>query len=395
MTTVKTEDVDACIDEILRLYKAGSELVRVTVQGMKQVQAVKLIREKLALMGYSIPLVADIHFFPKAALEVAPFVDKVRINPGNFSIAAFPDLLQVCQKHRTAIRIGVNHGSLSEDILFRYGDTPKGMCESAFEYLRIAKEKGFDQIIVSLKSSNPIVMMRAYRLFVDMMQQEKIFPPLHLGVTEAGEGLDGRIRAAFGIGPLVLEGIGDTIRVSLTEDPVNEIKPCRILKNIPPYPGELTYSGEDPEEAIITLSAWAGTFLLNTRDENFSIQTPFGTAFNERLKEGILQAARIKMFRADFISCPSCGRTQFDLQSVTKKIKERTVHLKGVKIAIMGCIVNGPGEMADADFGYVGSRPGYVDLYIKNQKVVSGVHEDDALQALEDLLKQQGVWIDP
>jgi len=395
MTTTKTEDVEASVEQILSLVRKKAELVRVTVQGMRQVEAVKQIRKRLKELKVNIPLIADIHFFPKAAIAVAPFVDKVRVNPGNFAIGSFLELIEVCKKSNTAIRIGVNHGSLSEEILYEYGDTPKGMCESAFRFLRIAKEANFDQVIVSLKSSNPLVMMRAYRLFVAMMPSEGVSPPLHLGVTEAGEGVDGRIRAAFGIGPLLLDGIGDTIRVSLTEDPQEEIAPCRILKDLPPYPGSLTYDGSSQEEAIVQLSSWAGTFLLEAPTLDLKISTPFGSEFDQRLKEGILQAARLKMFKADFISCPSCGRTQFDLQTVTKRIKESTEHLIGVKIAVMGCIVNGPGEMADADFGYVGSKPGFVDLYIKHQKVVCHVHESLALEALIELLKKEGVWKEP
>lgn len=392
MTTTKTEDVESTVAQIVSLVQKGAELVRVTVQGMRQVEAVKQIRQKLKDLNIEIPLIADIHFFPKAAIEVAPFVDKVRVNPGNFAKESFIELIEVCKKSKTAIRIGVNHGSLAEEILFTYGDTPKGMCESAFQFLRIAKEANFDQVIVSLKSSNPLVMIRAYRLFVAMMPAEGVFPPLHLGVTEAGEGIEGRIKAAFGIGPLLLEGIGDTIRVSLTEDPEEEIYPCKILKGLPPYLNSLTYDGNSPEEAIIQISAWAGTFLLDAPTLDLKISTPFGGEFDLKLKEGILQAARLKMFKADFISCPSCGRTQFDLKTVTKNIKQSTEHLIGVKIAVMGCIVNGPGEMADADFGYVGSKPGYIDLYIKHKKVVSHVHESKALDALIDLLKKEGVW---
>ncbi len=395
MTTAKTEDIESTLKEILELYDAGCEIIRVTVQGMKQVKSVAEIRRRIEERGLKIPLVADIHFYPKAAFEVAPYVDKVRVNPGNFAIESFKELISICKKHNTAIRIGVNHGSLAEDILYAFGDTPLGMCESALRFLRIAKEESFDQIVVSLKSSNPLVMMRAYRLFVEMQKKEGFSCPLHLGVTEAGEGMEGRIKAAFGIGPLLLEGIGDTIRVSLTEDAVQEMSPCKILQNIPPYPGKLEYKGECKEEAILYLAGWAGTFLLENPTTDIEVKTFFGEDFDKNLKEGILQAARIKMTKADFISCPSCGRTQFNLQSVTRKIKEATQHLAGVKIAIMGCIVNGPGEMADADFGYVGSKPGFIDLYKKSQKVLSHIHESVALEALIDLLKSDGVWQEP
>ncbi len=395
MTTSKTEDVESTLKEILDLYHAGCEIIRCTVQGMKQVEAIKKIKEKIRMMGLDIPLVADIHFFPKAAIEVAPYVDKVRVNPGNFSIESFGALIDVCKEHKTAIRIGVNHGSLAEDILYTYGDTPKGMCESAFRFLRIAKEKGFDQIIVSLKSSNPLVMVRAYRLFVAMREKEGVYPPLHLGVTEAGDGIEGRIKAAIGIGPLLMEGIGDTIRVSLTEDASREIAPCRYLKNLQPFRGKLEYQGDSKEEAILQISAWAGSFLIENPTEEIEVITPFGSDFDQDLKMGILQAARIKMTKADFISCPSCGRTQFNLQEVTRRIKEATNHLVGVKIAIMGCIVNGPGEMADADFGYVGSKPGFIDLYVKHQKVASQIHESQALESLIELMKKEGAWKDP
>lgn len=590
MTTSSTRDVAATVDQIIRLADSGCEIARVTVQGMKEAEACEQIKNALLQKGIEIPLVADIHFFPPAALKVADFVDKVRINPGNFADRRatfqlleyddlsyakeierieekFAPLVQKCKALKKSIRIGTNHGSLSDRIMNRYGDTPKGMVESAIEYTEVCRKYGFHDIIFSMKSSNPQVMIQAYRLLVAEMYQRGWDYPLHLGVTEAGQDEDGRIKSAMGIGALLLDGIGDTIRVSLTEDPWYEIDPCQrlvtfaqkyegngvdffeekhrdfenikrreislpknvsfhrdgtvflqlssadllsvdwkkkiglsetlklrkdtidqlILENPPkneeeasriqsireigvgtglacvslrdlklqafqnsfqqlapkaviicdestseweilkkenptavilkprknrihysraffewiqeaklPIPVILGFSYDcSPEDLIIQASAEMGSLLCDGLGDGLFIQGKASPEFLRRLSFGILQAARMRTFQTDFISCPSCGRTLFDLQDVTKRIRTKTSHLPGVKIAIMGCIVNGPGEMADADFGYVGSKPGKIDLYIGKQCVERDIDFSEADERLIQLIKVQGKWVEP
>jgi (E)-4-hydroxy-3-methylbut-2-enyl-diphosphate synthase len=571
MTTSNTRDVQATVDQIIRLADSGCEIARVTVQGKKEAEACGEIKNLLVQKGYSIPLVADIHFYPPAAMLVAEFVDKIRINPGNFvdkrasfqeieytddSYAdelekieeKFAPLVEKCKRLNRAIRIGTNHGSLSDRIMNRYGDTPAGMVESAFEFARVCRKYDFHNFIFSMKSSNPKVMVGAYRLLVSEMEKLGWNYPLHLGVTEAGEGEDGRIKSAMGIGSLLLDGIGDTIRVSLTEDPWYEIDPCeRIIdftkdKSIyrpvtfaervaTPYKGEiserstlhrdgscclisseqrdsgsklmittqapkqpfdvvvslyqgegkirlisqpdlrretqfkeatakfalvppdkssfvlmihgdepidwelihnttgaqfLVYSlgskgisgareffiqlqqkgihlpvllhqnmGETREDTVISLAAELGALLCDELGDGVCLGDDFGEEFASRLGYGILQSARMRSTKTEFISCPSCGRTLFNLQEVSAKIRERTDHLAGVKIAIMGCIVNGPGEMADAHFGYVGSKAGMVDLYRGKECVERNIESEEAVDRLVELIKVNGMWIDP
>jgi (E)-4-hydroxy-3-methylbut-2-enyl-diphosphate synthase len=351
MTSVSTMDTEACIEQCIRIIEAGGEYVRLTAQNVREAENLKHIRAGLHRRGYDTPLVADIHFHPAAAEVAAQYVEKVRINPGNFvkSIRKaagdytdeefeserqllrkrFVHFLAVCKRHHTAVRIGVNHGSLSERMMNRYGDTPLGMVESCMELLRICREEAFDAVVLSLKASNTVLMIRAVRLLVERMDAEDFHFPLHLGVTEAGEGEDGRIKSAIGIGSLLADGIGDTIRVSLSEDPEKEI--------------------------------------------------PVAYA--------ILQATRTRITRTEYISCPSCGRTLFDLQTAVRKVKAATAHLSGLKIAVMGCIVNGPGEMADADYGYVGAGNGKVNLYRGRECVVKNVPEDRATDALLEMIE--------
>lgn len=604
MTTSNTRDITATIDQVMRLADAGCEIVRVTVQGMKEADACEGIKNGLLQRGYTIPLVADIHFFPPAALRVIDFVDKVRVNPGNYvdkrasfktivydddsyarEIAKikekFTPLVEKCKRLKRSLRIGTNHGSLSDRIMNRYGDTPRGMVESAMEFARICRENDYHDFMFSMKSSNPQVMILAYRLLVAEMFSLGWDYPLHLGVTEAGEGEDGRIKSAMGIGSLLLDGIGDTIRVSLTEDAWHEIDPCKRLialaktyegkgvepfeeshrsfdaisrrsvilpKNIalhrdgsvivhanlkeysPPalykklgcdlhlgHPkltvssadgliatdnsmesvipfkdlGISTYSlgsakGEiallplhealmahtkrsnserftlmppqkapiavliqdesaaqwtllqniqpaliflspsvhrlhyarhffdwlqnkniqtpvilsfrydcSPEDLIIQSAVEYGALLCDGLGDGIWINAPYDIEFLRNLSFNILQAARMRTSKTDFISCPSCGRTLFDLQEVSKRIRTRTSHLPGVKIAIMGCIVNGPGEMADADFGYVGSKAGMIDLYIGKQCVEKDISFADADDRLIQLIKKQGRWVEP
>jgi (E)-4-hydroxy-3-methylbut-2-enyl-diphosphate synthase len=637
MTTTATRDVEATVRQSIALAEAGCEVVRITAQNVKAAEALGEIRKRFTAAGFSsVPLVADIHFLPQAAMEAVKHVEKVRINPGNYAdkkkfqvkeyseseydselqrlYEAFSPIVLRCRELGRAMRIGTNHGSLSDRIMNRYGDTPMGMCESALEFIRIAESHGFHDIILSMKASNPKVMIQAYRLIVARMEAEGMHYPLHLGVTEAGDGDDARIKSAIGIGSLLYDGLGDTIRVSLTEDPVAEIPVARALADkamslwkesarrslpdpVDPYayqrrkietlqlgsqsrmgpmepplviqpgpepdpestpdhyvedirrlqaalkdariegllldpaafpgdclaglrrklkpvvdfvvwragplpptgnpklipatePGDLwLLESGDPEtvvaigteaarcgarlalatspddlarfppqalcpggrSCILTLS---GTALSGTPFHplgryrqlaevagQLGLNLPFWirngpetliegrqTGFGDRLLEGsmltgsllcdgigdlvsietvppgrqattlaydILQGARARTTKTEYVACPSCGRTLFDLQSTTRKIRDATGHLKGVTIAVMGCIVNGPGEMADADFGYVGGAPGKVNLYVGKECVQYHIPADEAVEALIELIRQHGKWTDP
>lgn len=562
MTNTSTMDTEKSVEQAIRIIEAGGELVRLTAQGVREAQNLLHIRAGLRDRGYtSTPLVADIHFNPKAADAAAKVVEKVRINPGNYVDSAkrfshieyteeeyqqelarirekFLPFLEICRKHKTAIRIGVNHGSLSDRIMSRYGDTPQGMVESCMEFLRICVEENFEDVVISMKASNTLVMVQSVRLLVNQMDAEGIRFPLHLGVTEAGDGEDGRIKSAVGIGALLADGLGDTIRVSLSEDPELEIPVARKLvdyyqtrenhplieaeylsgynwaipeirrtkqihqiggsaqpvvfsdrsdligdlradyvfdksKNIvcgqdgEEYPilssesyllqglpneilnfvqleyksltadllrklteetkplvlilfsehqnpvGEirailhqlliaqctlpailkLSYNDQDAEDFQLKSSADAGAFLLSGLGNGIWLDAPaisskalITTSF------AILQAARLRVSKTEYISCPSCGRTLFDLQKTIARIKEKTTHLKGLKIGIMGCIVNGPGEMADADYGYVGAGRGTVSLYKKKECIEKNIPEEEAVEKLIELIKENGDW---
>jgi (E)-4-hydroxy-3-methylbut-2-enyl-diphosphate synthase len=358
MTSTDTLDTAGTVVQAIRMIEAGCEYVRIATPGMKEAENLKKIKKELRDRGYRTPLIADVHFNPKIAELAATIVDKVRINPGNFldrqatlftgdrhkapadpaiMAARLRSLLNICKDHGTAIRIGVNHGSLSERIMARYGDTPEGMVESALEFARICRAEGFNDLVLSLKSSNTRMMIRANRLLVDRMKKEKMDYPVHLGVTEAGAGEDGRIRSAVGIGSLLADGIGDTIRVSITEDPEFEMP--------------VAYS--------------------------------------------ILQSVGVRITKTEFISCPSCARTLFNIQETVARVKEKLGHLKGLKIAVMGCIVNGPGEMADADYGYVGATRGKVMLYQGQTLVKRNIPEENAVDQLIALIRENGDWVDP
>ncbi len=536
MTTSNTRDVEATVEQIVKLADAGCEIARVTVQGKKEAEACEGIKNGLLKRGITIPLVADIHFYPPAAILAAEFADKVRVNPGNFvdkrasfkvieytdaSYAielqkieeVFAPLVEKCRRLKKAIRIGTNHGSLSDRIMNRYGDSPAGMVESALEFARVCRKYDFHDIIFSMKASNPVVMIEAYRRLVAEMMKLKWDYPLHLGVTEAGEGEDGRIKSAMGIGALLLDGIGDTIRVSLTEDPWSEIGPCKQLvrcfeshlgkgiesfeerhrdfSNIvrrevyrdPPLhkdgtvviqlqprelfnptlfeelgvgqpfekgdaiwmekvptdresveklnqlreagiplidpklifqpkcspihetrkifdekrdaPLILAFSYDCPKEDLpIYAGSEFGSVLCDGLGDGICILGDYPIELKRKLSFQILQSARMRTFKTEFISCPGCGRTLFELQEVSRRIREKTGHLPGVKIAIMGCIVNGPGEMADADFGYVGSKPGKIDLYVGKNCVERDIAFDDADHKLISLIKSHGKWVD-
>ncbi len=547
MLTCDTMDTETCIEQTLELVDAGCEIVRITAPSVKDARNLQQIKKGLLDRGCDVPLVADIHFKPEAAMEAAKWVEKVRVNPGNyadskkFKIIEYTDeqyaaeldrirerfnpLVTLCRDRGIAMRIGTNHGSLSDRIMNRYGDTPLGMVESALEFARIARDNDYHAFIFSMKASNPKVMIEAYRLLVARLAEEgdDWNYPIHLGVTEAGEGEDGRIKSAIGIGSLLSDGIGDTIRVSLTEDSIHEIPVAQALasrfNNRPEEPitfeaalsydpfvyrrrpsekievGGFGLGGEETIRVFTSQAKWnavahkidrmgdfkpeivleqAGVQEIDPRDDDAvarmnALSSPTLVAVSDgleipviagyrllaakvdarhpillkdtltpdrdaqkefvetllvsasrlgslicdgigdaiivsaeeapgqslRLSYNILQAAGSRIFKTDYVACPSCGRTLFNLQTTTARIKEATVHLKGVKIAIMGCIVNGPGEMADADFGYVGGAPGKVNLYVGKQAVKFNIPEAEAVERLKDLIREHGKWVDP
>lgn len=531
MTSTSTLDTDASVAQCRRIFDAGADYVRLTAQGVREAHNIGEIRAALHAAGYTKPLVADIHFNPKAAFEAAATTDKVRINPGNFVDAArtFKKLeytdeeyaaelekirravvpfLAICREHHTTVRLGVNHGSLSDRIMSRYGDTPAGMVESAMEYLRIFREENFNDVAISIKASNTVIMVETVRRLVAEMDREDMHYPLHLGVTEAGDGEDGRIKSAVGIGTLLAEGIGDTVRVSLSEEPELEIPVARKLvdyitareghapisgcfakaynriaperrptnavgsiggQNVPvvatalspadvaaiatkpdfflsdvnwkavdasaksegfsdddvllltshhanpvgeieafihrlwdngckaPVVVRMSYDDANEEDVQVKAGADFGALLLNGLVDGIVLDAPNlpNNADAVAYSFGILQAARRRTTKTEYISCPSCGRTLYDLQHAVKEIKAATSHLKGLKIGIMGCIVNGPGEMADADYGYVGAAVGKVSLYKGKECVERNVPQDVALTHLIDLIKANGDWAEP
>lgn len=531
MTSTSTLDTDASVAQCRRIFDTGADYVRLTAQGVREAHNIGEIRAALHAAGYTKPLVADIHFNPKAAFEAAATTDKVRINPGNFVDAArtFKKLeytdeeyaaelekirravvpfIAICREHHTAVRLGVNHGSLSDRIMSRYGDTPAGMVESAMEYLRIFREENFNDVAISIKASNTVIMVETVRRLVAEMDREDMHYPLHLGVTEAGDGEDGRIKSAVGIGTLLAEGIGDTVRVSLSEEPELEIPVARKLvdyitareghapisgcfakaynriaperrptnavgsiggQNVPvvatalspadvaaiatkpdfflsdvnwkavdasakaegfsdddvllltshhanpvgeieafihrlwdngckaPVVVRMSYDDANEEDVQVKAGADFGALLLNGLVDGIVLDAPNlpNNADAVAYSFGILQAARRRTTKTEYISCPSCGRTLYDLQHAVKEIKAATSHLKGLKIGIMGCIVNGPGEMADADYGYVGAAVGKVSLYKGKECVERNVPQDVALTHLIDLIKANGDWTEP
>lgn len=547
MLTCDTMDTEACVQQSMDLVKVGCQIVRITAPTVKDAANLKNIREELNKRGITVPLVADIHFKPEAALEAAQWVEKVRINPGNFidkkkfvvkeytdeiyaeEVArldvAFKPLVELCKRRGIAMRIGTNHGSLSDRIMNRFGDTPLGMVESALEFARIARRYDFHNFLFSMKASNPKVMIEAYRLLVAKLEAQGADwnYPIHTGVTEAGEGEDGRIKSAIGIGTLLQEGVGDTIRVSLTEDspheipvgealieqipslsyndvdvthlniiekrdpftftrrpthgveqegtrfggeelvrvivpqqvwdkvaprikPKDDVKPEGIYEKLDivelspleefdaPAEGQLVTVADgvglnaiaafrllaarldqigatnpiilkdtlqipketpDPVKALLAASTTLGALLCDGIGDAILVRREPGAGASLRLAYNILQAAGCRSFKTDYVACPSCGRTLFNLQTVTARIKSRTDHLKGVKIAIMGCIVNGPGEMADADFGYVGGAPGKINLYVGKTPVKFNIPEAEAVDRLVDLIREHGKWQEP
>lgn len=376
MCNTHTSDVDATVAQCLELAAAGAQLIRITVPGMQDIPQLKAIKERLRSQGCDTPLVADIHFSSRTAIAAAQIVEKVRINPGNFhpdhetARSEFARLLEVCKEHGTAIRVGLNHGSLGSYITDLYGNTPEAMARAAMEWLQMCKAADFLNVVVSLKASNTVVMTEAYRELVRMMQEDGTVFPLHLGVTEAGNGDSGRIKSCVGIATLLQEGIGDTLRVSLTEPPVDELPVARFLAG--------QAEGDDMLRAAVQ---WGPRLLKREIDD-----IPAEAGLSEYLKDEIMQAARRRFYKPEYIACPGCGRTMYDLQGTFEEVKRRTAHLKGMVIAVMGCIVNGPGEMADADWGYVGEGGGKVSIYHNGQPVLRHIPDKEAIDKLLELI---------
>ena len=376
MCNTHTSDVDATVAQCLELAAAGAQLIRITVPGMQDIPQLKAIKERLRSQGCDTPLVADIHFSSRTAIAAAQIVEKVRINPGNFhpdhetARSEFARLLEVCKEHGTAIRVGLNHGSLGSYITDLYGNTPEAMARAAMEWLQMCKAADFLNVVVSLKASNTVVMTEAYRELVRMMQDDGTVFPLHLGVTEAGNGDSGRIKSCVGIATLLQEGIGDTLRVSLTEPPVDELPVARFL------------AGQTEGNEMLRAAVQWGPKLLKREIDDI----PAEAGLSEYLKDEIMQAARRRFYKPEYIACPGCGRTMYDLQGTFEEVKRRTAHLKGMVIAVMGCIVNGPGEMADADWGYVGEGGGKVSIYHNGQPVLRHIPDREAIDKLLELI---------
>lgn len=404
MCNTHTSDVEASVSQCVRLHQAGAQLIRLTVPSMAQVESLKEIKSRLRDMGISTPLVADVHFSSEIAIAAAEVVEKVRINPGNFhkdhdkAKEQFARLVDVCRNNGTAIRIGLNHGSLGERITNLYGNTPLAMKEAVMEWLQMCIDNDFYNVVVSLKASNTIVMVEAYRLLAAAMQEKGVVFPLHLGVTEAGNGDSGRIKSAVGISALLSEGIGDTIRVSLTEAPENEIPVARYLAErydhrihssmvslrLEGKTAEAEYICEDREKLLLDVSCDFGKRLLDKEIDHLKIN---GTDEGEYIVDEVMQAARRRFYRPEYIACPGCGRTMYNLEATFEELKRRTSHLKGMVIAVMGCIVNGPGEMADADWGYVGEGGGKVSIYKGKTPVLRHVPETEAIDRLLELIE--------
>lgn len=441
MANTSTNDIEGSVAQALRCREAGAELLRFTTQGLREVESLRQIREQLLpTVGDSLPLVADVHFQADVADAAARVVEKVRVNPGNYIDPArkfkhidytdeeyqaelkrlrerFTALLTICKEHKTAIRLGVNHGSLSDRIMSRYGDTPAGMAESVMEFLRVAVDEQFTDIVISIKASNTRVMVDTMRLLVRQMDSEHMAFPLHLGVTEAGEGEDGRIKSAVGIGALLAEGIGDTIRVSLSEAPEAEIPVARAIRDYFADPESIRYHGANVEmtkcenEKIVhyasDVAEW-GLFALHAAAEcgrllwaedakALVLSNPHFTDDElERLSKDILQAAGVMRYKTEFVSCPGCGRTLFGLEDTIAAVKaafreaeKEHPFLRTLKIGVMGCIVNGPGEMADADYGYVGAARGKVSLYEGKTCIKMNIPQEEAVSVLIDYIVQK------
>lgn len=463
MTNTPTADTPSSVEQVKRIAAAGAGIVRLTAQGRKEGENLENIMAALREDGCQAAIVADIHFVPEVAAIAARYVDKVRINPGNYrtSNGELESLIAQCRERGVALRIGVNHGSLAKRIFDEWGDTPQGMVVSAMEFLRVCRRENFDQVVVSMKSSNTRVMVHAYRLLVEAMEKEGMTYPIHLGVTEAGNGIEGRIKSAVGIGALLADGIGDTIRVSLTEAPENEVPVAQMLvehyaeragefpiahperyhpteyvrrsdittpithdeiddnftvieahsqnptaelravilsleEEKQPVVVKCRYEQCDAEEVAVKAAADLGVLFLDGLADGIWVDAP--NIPQEQVREMelmILQAARVRFSHTEYIACPSCGRTLYDIEKTLADIKSRTSHLKNLKIGIMGCIVNGPGEMADADYGYVGAAAGRITLYKGREVVEKNIPQEEAIEHLINLIKRNGDWQDP
>ena len=417
MCNTHTSDVEASVKQCVELYEAGAQMIRLTVPSMAQVESLAEIKKELRSRGINVPLVADVHFSSEIAIAVASVVEKVRINPGNFhkdhekAREQFARLVEVCKENGTAVRIGLNHGSLGERITNLYGNTPLAMKEAVMEWLEMCIENDFYNVVVSLKASNTFVITEAYRLLAKQMEERGVVFPLHLGVTEAGNGDGGRIKSAVGISALLSEGIGNTIRVSLTESPVNEIPVAKYLADrydhtitssmvslsVSGKKAVATYEAPSRERLLLDFSCDFGKRLLDheldevelkgTYVENGEAVDVESSGYAAYLVDELMQAARRRFYRPEYIACPGCGRTMYNLEGTFEEVKRRTAHLKGMVIAVMGCIVNGPGEMADADWGYVGEGNGKVSIYKGKEAVLRHVPENEAIDRLLELIE--------
>ncbi len=459
MTNSSTRDTEASVEQVMAIERAGGQIVRLTAQGRAEGENLEAIMRELRAKGSKASIVADIHFTPEVAAIAARYVDKVRINPGNYRLEGghLTELIALCRERGVSLRIGVNHGSLSPRQFEKWGDTPEGMVHSALEFLEICHAEQFDQVVVSLKSSNTRVMVQAYRLLANEMDRRSWSYPIHLGVTEAGSGIEARVKSAVGIGALLADGIGDTIRVSLTEAPEREIPVAQTLVDhfecrqgefevkhpeayspyafvrrssvsVPIIHSELRdgftiiestsqnpttelraailnlnsaepvmikcrYEETDFTELAIKAAADLGSLFLDGLADGIWIDAPAHSVESiEELELMILQASRVRQSQTEYIACPSCGRTLFDIESRLTEIKARTSHLRHLKIGVMGCIVNGPGEMADADYGYVGAAAGRITLYQGRRVVERNIHESEALDRLVEYIKESGDW---
>ncbi len=419
MCNTHTADVDASVAQCIELHEAGAQMIRLTVPTLKDVDNLAQIKARLLEKGIDTPIVADVHFSSEIAIAVAAVADKVRINPGNFhrdhekAKAQFARFIEVCKTHDTAVRIGLNHGSLGERITNLYGNTPQAMKEAAMEWLEMCIDNDFYNVVVSLKASNTLVMVEAYRLLASAMKERGVVFPVHIGVTEAGNGDAGRIKSIVGTSTVLSEGIGDTIRVSLTEPPVNELPVARYLADR--YDGKLhssmvsvkiegkkataTYYAPSRERLLMDAACDFGKRLMDHDLDEIEICGSYtdeqgqeisldGSDYAAYLEDEIMQAARKRFYRPEYIACPGCGRTMYNLESTFNTVKERTSHLKGMVIAVMGCIVNGPGEMADADWGYVGEGNHKVTIYKKKTPVLKHIPEEEAIDQLIALIEK-------
>ena len=419
MCNTHTSDVEATVAQCIRLRNAGAQMIRITVPGMNDVESVRQIKGRLLDEGVTTPIVADIHFSSQTAISVAPLVEKVRINPGNFhkdhyeARRQFSRLISVCKEHGTAIRVGVNHGSLGDYITNLYGNTPEAMAKAAMEWLGMCVDEDFFNVVVSLKSSNTIVMVDAYRRLAKAMQEEGHVFPMHLGVTEAGNGDSGRMKSCVGISTLLSEGIGDTVRVSLTEDPEAELPAARYLAarygrkivssltslSITGRQAVANYHSPSFETLLFDVSCDFGKSLMDKDLDDLVLTGDYiddegnpvsieESGKGAYLVDELMQATRRRFYRPEYIACPSCGRTMFNIQAALEEVKSRTSHLKDTVIAVMGCIVNGPGEMADADWGYVGEGNGKVSIYKGKTPLMRHIPENEAVDRLLELIEE-------